>query len=56
MYCNSGDVQLVSAGAERAGVVRVCVNGLWGTICGGELNSNFAPVICRQLGFSQYGK
>ena len=56
MHCNSGDVQLVSANTERAGAVRVCVNGLWGTVCGGELNPNFASVVCRQLGYSQYGE
>ena len=54
--CRDGDVQLVSTNLKRAGVVRVCVDGLWGTVCGGELNPNFASVVCRQLGYSQYGK
>ena len=48
-------MQLVSAGRERAGSVLVCVNGIWGIVCGGELNQNFATVVCRQLGFSPYG-
>ena len=32
------------------------MDGVWGTVCGGELNPNFASVVCRQLGYSQYGK
>ena len=54
-YCKSGDIQLVSASPNRAGSVRVCVNGTWGKVCGGELNPNFASVVCRQLGYSPYG-
>ena len=54
--CNSGDVQLTSTSSERAGVVLVCVNGTWGKVCGGDnINSTFASVVCRQLGFSPYG-
>ena len=48
-------MQLVSSATERAGVVLVCVNGVWGKVCGGELNPEFASVICRQLGFSPHG-
>ena len=33
----------------------MCINGMWGTVCGGELDPNFASVICRQLGFSPFG-
>ena len=33
----------------------MCVNGTWGKVCGGEMNSTFASVVCRQLGFSPYG-
>ena len=53
--CESGDVQLSSTSSERAGVVLVCVNGTWGKVCGGEMNTTFASVVCRQLGFSPYG-
>ena len=38
-------------------MVLVCVNGTWGKVCGGDnINSTFASVVCRQLGFSPYGK
>lgn len=53
--CNDGDIELISAPFERGGVVHVCIGGVWGTVCGGELDPNFASVICRQLGFSPYG-
>ena len=54
--CRDGDVELVSTNVKRAGVIRFCVDGLWGTVCGGEQNPFFASVACRQLGYSQYGK
>lgn len=53
--CNDGDVELVSAPFERGGVVRVCINEMWGNVCEGELDPEFASVICSQLGYSRYG-
>ena len=42
--------------SSRAGVVQICCNGVWGTICGesgtipwSEKNDQ---VVCRQLGYS----
>ena len=53
--CTSGDVQLFGSPVARAGIVRVCVNGLWDKVCGGESDPHLASIVCSQLGYSPYG-
>ncbi len=38
------------------GRVEVCTGGLWSTVCGDDWSEQEASIVCRQLGFSPYGK
>ena len=52
--CEDGDVRLVGGSKEGEGLVEVCVNSRWGTVCG-DRNSQWdgseAAVVCHQLGY-----
>lgn len=53
--CQEKDVRLV--GGDRYGRVELCSNGEWVSICSDQFwDDTDAGVLCRQLGFSQYGK
>ena len=57
--CIDGSVEilepngLVSSG--RLGIVSVCVNGTRTGLCDYSWDSLDSKVVCRQLGFSEYG-
>ena len=50
-YCTYGTLRLVDGPVESAGRVEICINGVWGRVCGSYLSSNYARVVCRQLGY-----
>ena len=37
-------------------LVQICVNGVWGHVCGYDWYTSNARVVCRQLGYSTTGK
>jgi deleted-in-malignant-brain-tumors protein 1 len=50
--CATGDVRLVGGIANSSsGLLEVCVNGVWGTVCDyvNEWNHENAAVVCHQL-------
>ena len=40
---------------ESAGRVEICINGVWGRVCGVNrygVFGNYSRVVCRQLGYN----
>ena len=49
-------MRLSNGDSEREGRVEVCINGEWGSVCSDQLATEEANVVCRQLGYSGFGK
>ena len=50
--CNDTDVQLVDGLTVHDCRVEICLNGLWGSVCGNSWDTRDASVVCRQLGYN----
>jgi len=50
--CTKETVRLVDGPLESAGRVEICINEVWGTVCGYGWDNNDARVVCRQLGYN----
>ena len=48
----NGAVRLVNGRRPSEGSVQICVNGVWGHVCGDYWYADNAKVTCRQLGYS----
>ena len=53
--CTDGKVRLSGSNYAHVGVVEVCTNGTWVTICDENWDDDDAAVTCHQLGYSSYG-
>ncbi|XP_011408605.2 PREDICTED: deleted in malignant brain tumors 1 protein-like [Amphimedon queenslandica] len=53
--CETGDIRLIGGTTSNEGRLEVCVNRVWGTVCGVSWGSTDSRVACRQLGHQELG-
>ena len=53
--CENGDIRLSGGDNATEGLVEVCSNGSWGTVCDDFWGTTDAQVVCNQLGFANLG-
>ena len=53
--CSNGDVRLTGGHSDSEGLVEICINNAWGTICDSNWDANDGDVVCKQLGFLPLG-
>ena len=53
--CTTGDIRLVGGEQESEGRLEVCINQVWGTVCGRYWSSQDSSIACRQLGHQALG-
>ena len=51
--CVDYDVRLVGGETGNEGIVLMCLNGVWGTLCDNEFNIKDAEVVCNNAGYSK---
>ena len=54
--CKEGAVRLVNGQNVRRGLVQVCINQAWGTVCSNQFFTREAQVVCSQMNFERDGE
>lgn len=49
--CSHGSLRLVNGSSNYTGRLEVCINGVWGTVCGNVWNNVNTRTACSQMGF-----
>ena len=49
--CSNGAVRIAGRSTMTTGIVEVCINSTWGTICALNWTNVNSLVVCRQLGY-----
>lgn len=50
--CDNGDLRLAGGNDEHAGILEVCFNGYWGTVCDDRWTSIDTRTVCDILGYN----
>uniref|UniRef100_A0A1X7UST9 Uncharacterized protein n=1 Tax=Amphimedon queenslandica TaxID=400682 RepID=A0A1X7UST9_AMPQE len=53
--CSYGQIRLVDGTAPNEGLLEICINNTWGTVCDNLWTDSNAEVVCRQLGYTANG-
>ncbi len=53
--CNDYDIKIVGGTSPANGKLMMCLNGLWGVVCGKSLSTNVLGIVCRQLNYQFEG-
>ncbi|XP_019853225.1 PREDICTED: deleted in malignant brain tumors 1 protein [Amphimedon queenslandica] len=54
--CTDGDIRLYGGSIPNQGILHVCSNGIWGTVCSNNNWNNIeTDIACFQLGYYSYG-
>ena len=48
-------MRLVGGSVHNEGQMEICINGVWGAVCLYSWNSFTTKLICKQLGYQEYG-
>ena len=51
--CEENAIQLLEVQNKFKGLVEVCKEGKWKTVCNQKWGDKEARVVCRQLGFAE---
>lgn len=47
--CTNGDIQLIGGNNSAEGVIEICMNGTWGSVCNDGWGAQETAVVCKQL-------
>ena len=54
--CTPGELRLVNGSTPAEGRIEMCLDDVWGTLCGIIWIEIDSIVACRQLGYNDYGE
>ena len=54
--CTEGDIRLYGSAQPNEGMLHVCVDGVWSTVCHHYWDIRDTNVACYELGYTAYGK
>ena len=54
--CSEGEVRLADGDIKQEGRVEMCLDGVWGSVCGDGWNQTDAHTVCQQLDLGEGGQ